>query len=381
MHVAETLKRQKDIVPPDGQETALVPAAKSGASTGKTTGHRKRGRRKVHPKYKADWMPNAFGKYPTSSSIKKYIEATRHAYAPSTQREIKRKLRYILTELRDLGAPRTPQKFKECHIRVFLDWMDRKGLDNETKRKYLKLLKDYLAFYDNDIIGRMLAKKYIKIPKAPPKEITALSLELVHAIHKSTEMIDGWEGSVARFITMAYPYTGLRPSELRTMKYEDISPVTWILRVSHPKGEDTYGIKRKVGILPQLRPAFLVYLKEREDFLKSKGIPVNSEPLIPNRRGTGYWSAALFRKLKGDIQRISGIKFKLKDYRSTFCQLAIDLGADISAVSKVMGHNSTLTTEKHYGRIRDDPAISEIERAFSKPTPDLKKCSIKNEPV
>lgn len=34
------------------------------------------------------------------------------------------------------------------------------------------------------------------------------------------------------------------------------------------------------------------------------------------------------------------------------------------AVSKVMGHKTTRTTESYYGRIRDMDAIQEIERVF-----------------
>ena len=58
---------------------------------------------------------------------------------------------------------------------------------------------------------------------------------------------------------------------------------------------------------------------------------------------------------------------EIKDYRATFCQLAIDKGADLQAVSKMMGHNTTVTTETYYGRIQDDTAIQEIERAFTEP--------------
>ena len=63
----------------------------------------------------------------------------------------------------------------------------------------------------------------------------------------------------------------------------------------------------------------------------------------------------------------AGIKFKIKDYRSTFCQWLIDKGAQLEAVSKIMGHKTSVTTESYYGRIGNDTAISEIERVFMEP--------------
>jgi len=57
----------------------------------------------------------------------------------------------------------------------------------------------------------------------------------------------------------------------------------------------------------------------------------------------------------------------------------------LSDVSKQPGHSSTLTTEKHYGRIRDRAAFLRLERAFRTPgtsgqaendQPDAKKPGI-----
>ena len=58
--------------------------------------------------------------------------------------------------------------------------------------------------------------------------------------------------------------------------------------------------------------------------------------------------------------------FRLKDFRPTFCQTAIDNSASLSAVSKVMGHSTTSTTEMYYGRIGDKTTINEVIAAFSK---------------
>ncbi len=343
-----------------------------------TTGHHKRrsktrkkpGPKKKHPRDKADWMPNKFGKHPLSSAMKKYLNATQKYYAPITQRGRTRKLKMICyTVVKMLGASPQPQKVSEQDIFNYMDWLDKQGIANSTQRKYIRFLKDYLAYYDNDVVVRMLNKKMVRYPKEVPTEIRSLSLETVKEIHQATKSMKGWEGSVARFITVAYPYTGLRPSELRTMLYEDIDTEAWTLRVSHPKGESLYGKKRRIGILPALRPAFIEFLENRKDYLEKHGMTKDFEALIPykGRKGMGYWTSQALNGLKRQVEKRAGFPFKLKDYRASFCQIAIDLGAELPAVSKIMGHSTSTTTERYYGRIRDDTAIKEIERAFAEP--------------
>ena len=315
-------------------------------------------------------MPNPFGKHPLASAVKKYLYATEQYYAPITQAERRRKIRLIGEQMIALSAPQSPQKWNKEHVRAFIKWMNNRDIQNATQRKYLALLRDFMEFYGNNIFREMIAKKEIRIPQVPEKILTSLSREEIEIIHNATLTMTGWTGSVSRLITMLYPYSGLRPSELRTLKYTDVDTKNWVITVSHPKGEKSNGKKRLVAILPHVREDVIQYLRERQLYLQKHGLPETVEPLIPTVRNAKvyYWSDAKLRKVKGKIQRLAGIEFKLKDYRSSFCQIAIDLGAELSAVSKMMGHKTTKTTETYYGRIRDISAIKEIERAFSEPT-------------
>ena len=121
-----------------------------------------------------------------------------------------------------------------------------------------------------------------------------------------------------------------------------------------------------------MKSTFKKFLEERKEYLEKHGFDENSEPLIPKVSQNGKkrgkcWHYNEFWKLKASLEQLSGVEFKIKDYRATFCQWAIDRGASIAAVSKIMGHSSTVITERYYGRIRNDVAINEIERAFMEP--------------
>ncbi len=60
----------------------------------------------------------------------------------------------------------------------------------------------------------------------------------------------------------------------------------------------------------------------------------------------------------------TGIDFSPHALRRTYGQMLLDKGATIETVSKMLGHASTLTTEKHYCRKNDDIARLEVLKAF-----------------
>jgi len=73
--------------------------------------------------------------------------------------------------------------------------------------------------------------------------------------------------------------------------------------------------------------------------------------------------AELEKKVNLDLDE--AISFHIKDFRATFCQQSIDRGASTSAVSVMMGHSSTKTTETYYGRMRTEKALADINAAWS----------------
>ena len=77
-------------------------------------------------------MPNLFGKYPASASIKGYIEAMKHYYAPQSLDLAKTMLWHIQRTLRKLGAPTNPKLIREKDIWAFLDHLEARGYENAT---------------------------------------------------------------------------------------------------------------------------------------------------------------------------------------------------------------------------------------------------------
>ena len=62
---------------------------------------------------------------------------------------------------------------------------------------------------------------------------------------------------------------------------------------------------------------------------------------------------------------VPGIRFSLKTFQDTFCQINIDRDPNLlSDVSVAMGHATTRTTEMHYGRLKNEQALDRLQRSW-----------------
>ena len=122
---------------------------------------------------------------------------------------------------------------------------------------------------------------------------------------------------------------------------------------------------------------FLEARKIRLDKLGAQSIA-----LIPafHNGQVGFYSSNTFRAIKKRLEdainedsKGDKLTFNLKTFRDTYCQMLIDMNpANLSAISQTMGHATTKTTEEHYGRISNDRAIGDIEKALEKSPMPLK---------
>ena len=227
-----------------------------------------------------------------------------------------------------------------------------------------------LATVGNNAFTQLELEGY-ELPKRVRKELNSLSMTDLQQIQTAAQGMEGWWGDIARFMTFMYPYTGVRPSELRRALVQDINVRTWMFYVRHPKGEKKYGEKRTVPILPPARPAVLAFLEARKVGLNGRECDI----LVPTLRGSALdtYSENVWRRIKRNVAERAALPeqdWSLRSFRETYCQLNIDRDKNLmSAVSKAMGHGSTNTTEKYYGRIRQEAANNALVASWESASP------------
>jgi integrase len=81
----------------------------------------------------------------------------------------------------------------------------------------------------------------------------------------------------------------------------------------------------------------------------------------------GFYSSNAFRKLKKEVQELSGVEFKLKDFRPTYATMTVELDPNLLPdVSTMLGHSNIKTTQRYYAQISCDSAGRRIEEAWEK---------------
>lgn len=306
------------------------------------------------------------------------MEDVRAYYRPLTLEQMRRDLAVIESDLRALKRERhiettNPQRLGETEVaQLLLRWQARPArngmpLDPATQAHYLNTLANLAGWCGNPVLDIMRKRRHVRFPKQIAKPIAVLDAEDLERLRRAADAVPGWNGTVARFLVVFLPGTGLRPKEIRLARLADLDPERWTLSVLHPKGEGSWAAPGSdAPILPFARDAVREFLEERRTFLAG----ADHDALIPYRRFDGtldYWPAAMLRKLKAEIACLSGVRFSLKTFRATFAQMAKDKGARIEAVSRALRHGSTKTTERFYARIRSEDAFRELERAFETP--------------
>jgi integrase len=74
----------------------------------------------------------------------------------------------------------------------------------------------------------------------------------------------------------------------------------------------------------------------------------------------------MWGKLSGDLRKLSGVIFNWKTIRPTYANRLINkYGVSIGDVAQMLGHASTATTEKYYGRIELARAKDRIRLAYT----------------
>ena len=322
-------------------------------------------------------LRNKMGKYPFTVTANQVLEETAPWYSESTREERTRKMRRIhgiLLELRATGKISTtsPSKMTESDVIEFIGWC-KEHLDNATSIKYLRFLGEVLQAAGNNAVVAVKLKHKRNLPIATQKPIRTIAPDQMDRLLSGDwELEDPFLDATAKAALALYLHSGLRSGELRNAKFKDLNLGRMEIVVSKPKGHGAWASgTESTPVMPGAGPALVEYLKTRDEHLRQKGLNSDEiEPLFPYLRKDGravYWTQQLWTKMKADIEKVTGIRFKWKDCRPSYAQMLKDKGAAIEDVSKALRHSSTVTTEKFYARVRSETAFSRLRQVWEAP--------------
>ena len=310
------------------------------------------------------------GRYPLKTAIGGFMRARNGYYAETSATTLRSTLDTIDRDYSNLRAKNPELKADPLNwgtpevMAILLD-MRKRGVSRNTQLTRVSALKQLLRYLGNGAMDRMRAESPQVFPRQETGRKPSLSEDQLSKVLRASEGGKGWRGECMRFMVWTYAYTGLRMNELRTAEYSDLDTKSWTLRVSHPKGERTYGTQRVLPIPEPLRPIVLRFLDARDRELAKRGL-LESKPLVFAYKPNEPITKQTVHRWKVRTEKLSGVRFTVHGLRRTYGQTLLNRGVPIESVSIALGHSTTVTTEKHYCRKDTDTARLEIVRAFEK---------------
>jgi integrase len=323
------------------------------------------------------------GRYPWRTFSKLLIEerADWSRTKEGTARAMERKLRYlegVVRSLHEQGAVSTmnPAKLTEGDIKALFRYLkEDRHLKPNSLRKYLTAITQLTVYAGNPTIATMRAHpvKAQQLPRGSDRSgRKSYNLETVKAFldaarARAEASKDWYETASYGFAVLAAGF-GLRPKELRALRYGDLERFCWRLKVDYSKTHPDY-----TALLPPIRPHVERYLELRAAALRQAGHDpeATGQLMVPNLGGRGIrhpspegFEGPQLRKMFEGLRQGSGITIAPKDLRTSFGQILKDAGASMDDCSSMLRHNSVQTTQRFYVELRPQDTFNKLEKLF-----------------
>lgn len=231
------------------------------------------------------------------------------------------------------------------------------------------LLKELRAFFNWCIkkeiilINPLTSIEYFKIDKKEMKYWTPEHLKKIleylnNNIKNNTEKEKSY---IIKTIILLGFTTGARIGELRALKFTDIDITYKTIKIAHSieynpnskllikETKNTYS-KRIINISDKLLNELLDY----KNYLKDRYNISNDSFLFMNYKNNKIYSDTLLRKYFNEFIEKAGVpKIRMYDLRHSYVTSMMNLGYEIYAISKNIGHNDIRTTSNVYGHLSE----------------------------
>lgn len=259
----------------------------------------------------------------------------------------RRDLKKLVIFLTDKGLTEWSQ-VTETDLTAYIMQIQREGCAQTTISRYIVSIKAFFEYlYKNEIISDEAAVN-LKAPRIDKKIPGVISVE--HVVRLLTAP-DGDTPKLLRdkaMLELLYA-TGIKVSELVSIRMEDVN-----LQMGYINCE-TVAHDRIIPFGNEAKQALMRYLKDGRDKLVKDNY---SEYLFTNVNG-GQMSRQGFWKLIKAYAKKAGIEEDITPYtlRHSFAAHMISNGADIYAVSEMLGHTDVSATQVYAvfsnSRLRD----------------------------
>ncbi len=277
--------------------------------------------------------------------------AAERGSSASTREAYGRDIGQYLAHLRGRGASAATAGASD--VRDFLGALARGGIGARSQARKLSALRQFHGFLAAE--GRRGDDPTTTV-EAPargrplPKVLTA---DEVDRLLEAARALAGWRGVRMTAMTEILYATGLRVSEMVSLKRSSLSRDGRIVTVRGKRDRE-----RLVPLGAAARQAVEAWLPVRRELLEAAGAgrAAGNPWLFPSRSAAGHLTRDRFAKLLRGLAESAGIdagRVSPHVLRHAFATHLLANGADLRSVQQMLGHADVATTEI-YTRVLDD---------------------------
>lgn len=254
--------------------------------------------------------------------------------------------------LKELRSDILPQNVTKADALWFLDEMDDRGLTVETRKGYFQALRKITDHYNNSVVRKLK----VRWPLDTRPNVDWLDFEQAKALMEFPKSPN------QELIVHCELCLGLRRCEVARLTPEDFQD-TYVNVI----GKGSMGGKpRIVPYHPNTTDVVYRYKKYRDAMITVARARYPATTVVPDRmliweRGARLhaYSEERLSGLDGQINDLSeqvGFHFSNHTLRRTFGRVMYRSGVPVATISKLLGHEDTVTTLRYIGVDMDDMA-------------------------
>ncbi len=223
------------------------------------------------------------------------------------------------------------------HIRKFLETLYRQGLSARSVARHLAALRHFFQFLVKEGSLKADPAREVEAPHISHSLPKYLNVEEVEALLSQPDASSPQGLRDRAMLDLLYA-TGMRVSELLSVRWEDFEPNLGIVRCLGKGNKE-----RLIPVGKSALGAVEAYLRHGRSALVKRGeLPY----LFLNQRG-GQLSRVGFWKILGAYGRQAGIRVSLTPHmvRHSFATHLLERGADLRSIQTMLGHSDISTTQ------------------------------------
>ncbi|AWA29738.1 integrase [Flavobacterium magnum] len=230
------------------------------------------------------------------------------------------------------------------------------GISNNSVNRKISSLK---AFYKFLLKTRQIDTSPLlkhKALKTPKKIQIPFSEKELDAVLHQIQYPEGYEGLRDRLIIDLFYTTGIRRTELITLKLQHLDFANGTLKVLGKRNKE-----RIIPVLPIISHQLHTYIKERANLQEIK----DPEFVFLTLKGVKLSDSLVYRLINDYFSNVSEkVKKSPHILRHTFATHLLNNGADLNSVKELLGHSSLASTQ-----VYTHNSLAELKKVYGEAHP------------